>query len=440
MLRECWWPGAANSYCNRRSELGLRVVCDTVVEISPKRRNIKRPTMLVRVLAPLAVLVMVFAPSLGQDVYPYTDKVCRTDVQYPPADAKTKVPSFVLNLDMNPEDRWRPLMKNKSAELKAMINDIIDLVGAFFKNKTKVVNLLDEVLGPLAYTLPQPYQAELIGIADASGVPLGQIVLYNIFYEVFTVCTSIVAESPNGTLYHARNLDFGLFLGWDVKNQKWELTERLRPLVVNVDYQVQGKTVAKAVHFAGYVGVLTGIKPGVVTMTMNERYNIDGGYIGILEWIMGKRSEQWMGFFMRETLLNATDYASTKAKVINAKILAPGYIILGGSKTGEGAVIVIDRKEPAYVEELDPKKGKWFLVETNYDPTEKPPFFDDRRTPALKCMTNTTQKAVGLGPIYNVLSTKPNLNLLTTYTAMMQVNSGYLETYIRQCPQPCYPW
>ena len=41
---------------------------------------------------------------------------------------------------------------------------------------------------------------------------------------------------------------------------------------------------------------------------------------------------------------------------------------------------------------LDPKNGKWFLVQTNYDPIEKPPFFDDRRTPATKCMTNTTQK------------------------------------------------
>ena len=78
----------------------------------------------------------------------------------------------------------------------------------------------------------------------------GEVVLYNIFYEVFTVCTSIVAEDPSGRnhfwqhciqwrssgrvsefmilcdqqrtliilfiagkLIHARNLDFGLFLG-----------------------------------------------------------------------------------------------------------------------------------------------------------------------------------------------------------------------------------
>lgn len=29
---------------------------------------------------------------------------------------------------------------------------------------------------------------------------LGEVVLYNIFYEVFTVCTSIVAEDKTGAL------------------------------------------------------------------------------------------------------------------------------------------------------------------------------------------------------------------------------------------------
>lgn len=29
---------------------------------------------------------------------------------------------------------------------------------------------------------------------------------------------------------------------------------------------------------------------------------------------------------------------------------------------------------------------------------------------------------------------------LTTYTALLQVNSGQLETYIQTCPEPCFPW
>jgi len=65
----------------------------------------------------------------------------------------------------------------------------------------------------MADTLPAPYGDEMRGIANATGVPLGEIVLYNIFYEIFTMCTSIVAQDPNGKILHGRNLDFGLFLG-----------------------------------------------------------------------------------------------------------------------------------------------------------------------------------------------------------------------------------
>lgn len=42
----------------------------------------------------------------------------------------------------------------------------------------------------------------------------GRMCVYNLFYEFFTVCTSVIARNDAGQLYHARNLDFGLFLGF----------------------------------------------------------------------------------------------------------------------------------------------------------------------------------------------------------------------------------
>lgn len=42
---------------------------------------------------------------------------------------------------------------------------------------------------------------------------LGEIVLYNIFYEVASYCTSIVGQDQNGNIFHGRNLDFGGALG-----------------------------------------------------------------------------------------------------------------------------------------------------------------------------------------------------------------------------------
>ncbi|XP_072171207.1 acid ceramidase-like [Diadema setosum] len=385
----------------------------------------------------LVSLFVLSGPGLAQDLPPFTED-CRTDAYPPPI--KDKVQTYVLNLDMAPEDRWTGLVKSKTDEMNNLIQDIKDLVGIFI-NETEAVKYLDELMAPLADTFPSPYDMELKGIANATGIPLGQIVLYNVFYEVFTVCTSIVAEDKSGDLFQARNLDFGLFLGWDTKNKTWALTERLRPLITNVDYQQGGKTVAKGVHFAGYVGVITGMKPGILGLSMNERFQLDGGFIGIIEWVLGQRDGQWMGFVLRDAVIKATDYHSTLAYLTSVKLLAPGYIILGGNSTGEGAIITRSVGTKAdNVKLMNPSNGTWYLVETNYDNWESPPFFDDRRTPATKCMDKMTQTNVGFKGIYNVLSTKPVRNLLTTYTALMHVRDGTLDTYIRYCPQPCFPW
>lgn len=50
-------------------------------------------------------------------------------------------------------------------------------------------------------------------------------------------------------------------ISWDQKNQTWTLTEKLKPLVVNVDIKRNNRTVFKSTSFAGFVGMLTGVRP-----------------------------------------------------------------------------------------------------------------------------------------------------------------------------------
>ena len=56
--------------------------------------------------------------------------------------------------------------------------------------------------------------------------------LYNLFYEFFTVCTSILARDSRGQLFHARNLDFGVFLGYDLRIN----TQSLRVYALSLVY------------------------------------------------------------------------------------------------------------------------------------------------------------------------------------------------------------
>ncbi|XP_070554170.1 acid ceramidase-like [Ptychodera flava] len=382
----------------------------------------------------LSLVIAVIQVTYSQGP-PFTED-CRNDM-YPPK-PETKVPTYVVNLDADPKDRWKEVVTDKTEEFKYMLTVVKNLTGSFFQGS--LIDFIDKNFPSIVSGLPAPYGDEIIGIAAATGIPLGEVVLYNVFYELFTLCTSIIGEDPNGKLYHARNLDFGLFLGWDIGNDTWWMSEALRPLVVNIDYQRGGKTVYQAVHFTGYVGILTGIKPHVFTVTMNERFNIDGGYIGFIEWVLGKRDAKWVGFITRDAMESCNSYSEAMDLLANHKVLAPAYFILGGNQSGEGAVITRDRNKAVDVWHMNDTGHPWFILETNYDHWKAPLFLDDRRTPATKCMNKLTQQNVGIAGIFNVLNTKPMLNKLTTYTAVMQVNSGHLETYLRYCPTPCWPF
>ena len=55
---------------------------------------------------------------------------------------------------------------------------------------------------------------------------------------------------------------FWVFLhSWNSTDDSWEVTSALRPMIVNLEFQKANKTVYKAVQYAGYVGIITGMKP-----------------------------------------------------------------------------------------------------------------------------------------------------------------------------------
>jgi acid ceramidase len=383
----------------------------------------------------LALVVSVFGSELPA---PFTEHCIVGEKSLYPPSKNTTVPTYVIDLDKEPVERWTEVAKAYKQQINDLIGSVKTFVSAFVGEKA--VDLLVKYLGNLDGRLPQPYADELRGIANQTEAPLGEIVLYNIFYEIFTVCTSIVAQDENNKLYHARNLDFGLFLGWDEKTHDWSVTQLLRKTILNVEWKKQGKTVFKSVNFAGFVGVYNGVRPQRFTITANERFDLkDGGYLGILKWLLGDNSQSWMTLLVREVMENVDSYDEAIQKLSTTKLLAPVYYIVGGNSSGQGSIVVRSREGVVDVRKLnlsDP--NGWYILETNYDPSKKPLFIDDRRTPGNACMQKLTRKNVGFEGIFNVLSSTTNLNKLTAYTTLMQVDTGSLETYIQKCQDPCW--
>jgi len=383
-------------------------------------------------------LLAIAAPSLVLPSIAAGEECIQT--AFPPVDASRAVGWQIINLDDPPELRWAPLIKAKRKEINALITHIktyiIELSGSSF-----LVELIEKDLAPLADTMRYPFGHEMKGIAKAGNMTLSDVVLFNIFYEIFTYCTSIVSEDPNGKLYHVRNLDFGIFMGWDVKTHKWQTSELLRPLTVNLDFRRGGKTVFKSVNFAGYIGILTGVRPHRFTFSINERYDIhDAGIKSILEWMEGDRSGHWLGFLTRQVMENSTSYDDAFKLLSTTKMLAPAYFILGGNSSSQGALITRSSKKALDTVHLRQPSTRWFLLQTNYDNWKQTPFYDKRREAGVHCMEQMSVLGTSFKGLFNVLSSQPVLNKLTVYSALMTVDDGHLETWLQDCADPCAPF
>jgi len=277
---------------------------------------------------------------------------------------------------------------------------------------------------------PTEYAQEIQGCAAALGIPYGWVSLFNLGYEATDACTSIVAETKDGKILHARNLDF-----WDGMG----FTATLKDMAMQVDFQKGGKTLFTSTSFAGFVGVLSGFKSGAFSLTVDTRFYPDGVgelFYEIIEAIT-QRNASLITFLTRKVISSDNDFTSALADLSQGELIADVYYILAGIKSGEGAVISRNRTTAADVWMLNSAAGRWFEVETNYDHWEQPPWFDNRVDPANDAMNSIGQADITLDGMMDVISTKPVLNLQTTYSILSCPATGEFRSYTRYCPYPC---
>jgi acid ceramidase len=78
---------------------------------------------------------------------------------------------------------------------------------------------------------------------------------------------------------------------------------------------------------------LTGIKPGVFSVSINERNSPDGGYIGLIEWIYNiNRNQTFITFAIRDMLTKSESYDQSVKYLAEVPLLAPCYYIVAGTK------------------------------------------------------------------------------------------------------------
>jgi len=332
---------------------------------------------------------------------------------------------FILNLDLTPRQRWKSIWGLPF--YKSQINEIIDAVLPLSVDHLYNVELLGDLV---LETFPTEYQEEIIGGAEALNISAGLLALVNIGYEIQDYCTSIVADDPNdGTILHARNMDFGVGLGF---------TSILKNITIQIDFQTNNKTLFKATTFVGFIGFLSAMKPGGFAMTIDTRF-LTGGLLPVWEEIIysiiGGNPASLVSFLARDTVASVSAYKDAYQKLANTPLFVDVYFILSGIKTGEGVVISRNETGPYSLWMLN--ATQWYVLVTNYDPGTPSPWYDDRTYYAIQGMNAIGRQNVSLMKMFGVLSTKPVLNKMTVYSILMKPATGEYQAWTRYCNDPC---
>jgi len=335
------------------------------------------------------------------------------------------VPTYVVNLDLPPLERWDKICSNPTYQKTAQF--LVNTVNGLVPNVYELLNQVGEALN--AFYFPADLAQEVQGCSQALGIPTGWGSLFNLGYEVSDACTSIVAQTPDGTVLHGRNMDFWAGMGF---------TDSLKNMTFIADYQKGGKTQFKTTGFAGYVGALSGIKPGGFSVTINSRFYPQG--LGELFWeivaAIEERNASLVSFLSREVLANENNFQAALNALSQTELIADVYYTMAGSKPGEGAVLSRNRHNATNIWMLN-SPSRWFEVQTNYDHWQQPPWFDDRVDPADNALNALGQKDITLTGLFNTLSVKPVLNIQTTYTILAVPRNGTYMSWTRWCPFPC---
>eukprot|EP00927_Polykrikos_kofoidii_P053005 TRINITY_DN470_c0_g2_i1.p1 TRINITY_DN470_c0_g2~~TRINITY_DN470_c0_g2_i1.p1 ORF type:complete len:509 (-),score=81.83 TRINITY_DN470_c0_g2_i1:80-1606(-) len=380
---------------------------------------------------------------------------------------------FRVNLDEEPGSRWDHVIEAHIHLLPRIIEIVDDCLG-----KGVLAKSASTVFAGLNKAGRIFFGEELQGIARVSGIPVGKVALMQVAYEVFAACTSIVvdidADAASSSFMSvpvsasddavvdgkgaAVEGEAGAGCGrvpFHIRTMDWDLAQ-LQELTVEVDFVKNGCTVFSATTWPGYVGVLTGVKVGVCSISVNYRRSPLGAenpVKGIVENMMRGLMRAWpVSFLVREALDSCTSFDEAVGALSCSDLMAPTYIIMAGPTEGDGVVITRNRTYVATGND-EQSPPQWSLrrdgpiVQANMDHWRDPGVVDSdgndeayawqdicdsisRRAVVREALARTGSVVTPLD-LWLLLSLPPCLASDTVYTVAMCPATGALCTRVR---------
>ncbi len=323
--------------------------------------------------------------------------------------SSTTVPKkYVINLDLPPEDRWTEVITAYKPQILQIADTAEEILGStMMAIATPIMSALTNAGGVL-------YYQEIKGIAQQLDLPVGKVALMQLSYEIFSYCTSIVVEK-DGVPLHFRSMD------WDMKE--------LAPMTIDLEFVRRGQTMFVGTGWPGLVGIMTGMKPGAFSVSINYRRTGDGMMTNFTSAV---KSHWPVSFLIRHVLTSTHKYRDARTMCKVAKLIAPTYITLVGVNSGQACVLTRGRTDCDEIKCRDGKQSH--VVQTNIDwwRNERGCWQDiefsvDRREYAYERLE---EDEFGINELWKLMDEKPVLAFDTLYQTGMCANTGYYQTKI----------
>jgi acid ceramidase/N-acylethanolamine-hydrolysing acid amidase len=243
----------------------------------------------------------------------------------------TQKDEHIINLDLPINERWGFLINYKSE-----INELLQ----YYLNDFEGGEFIFESIGEYKKEIiSKEYLEEIDFISSISNFTPDQVLIANLYYDVLKFyfgCTAFAVEH-NGSILHSRNLDW-----WTENNILSDYSKIFL-------YQKDGKTIYKTVGWVGFVGALSGTKPGKFSLTLNAVLSNDSPEIALP-----------VSFLLRDILNTADSFEEAKDKLEQTTIASDCLILLSGTETKE--MVVIERTPTRFATRTTESK---FITVTN---------------------------------------------------------------------------
>lgn len=172
--------------------------------------------------------------------------------------------------------------------------------------------------------------------------------------DLFTqpMCTGILAYDPEGSVNHARNLDFSP-------------ADYLNKILYTGVFTKGGKEVFRAQMIVGFSGIITGFKQGAFSVEINTRFSSYLGQNGNTLANLVLRRTELAAWAIRKSLENDATFEEGVETLSTVPFTAPIYLTIGGVR--QGTILARNPDGVAHQLVLGDQENPRYIVITNFD-------------------------------------------------------------------------